>query len=141
VTISAVATLVDAKASEKPERTSLTLKASDSVQTMDIYNYPSSQTFVWKPATGGDTTLTISLPSLDLFLSYSGPNAFPSFLEELIRGDLVLVPGDFPDHAQQLAGLGITEIRVIMKADGALPVIGYHNLEPPPLPSSIIKAE
>lgn len=141
VTISAVATLVDAKASEKPERTSLTLKASDSVQTMDIYNYPASRTFVWKPATGADTTLTISLPSLDLFLSYSGPNAFPSFLEELIRGDLVLAPGDFPDHAQQLAGLGITEIRVIMKADGALPVIGYHNLEPPPLPSSIIKAE
>jgi type VI secretion system protein ImpL len=141
VTISAVATLVDAQATEKPERTSLTLKSTDSVQTMDIFNYPSSQNFNWKPATGSDTTLTISFPSMDLFLSYSGPNAFPSFLNELISGDLILVPSDFPDHEQQLKQMGITRIRIIMKADGAIPVIRYHSLEPLPIPNSIIKAE
>jgi hypothetical protein len=141
VTISAVAAIVDAEATEKPEKSTLTLKSSDSFQSMDIYNYPLSQVFVWKPATAADTTLTINLPSLELSLNYSGPMAFPSFLGELIGGDLILSPSDFPDHEAQLRDLGITEIKILMKADGALPVIRYHSIGIFPLPTSIIKAQ
>jgi hypothetical protein len=140
VTISAVATVVDAQAAEKPERTSLTLKSSDSFQSMDMFNYPISKVFTWKPATGGDARLTITLPSLELYLSYTGPNAFPSLLSDLVKGDLVLTPADFPVHQQQLAALGITQIRVMIKADGALPVMRHLNLNFMPLPRSIMKA-
>jgi hypothetical protein len=138
VTVSGVATLVDAKALEKPERTTLTLKSSDSVQTLNIFNYPDSKVFNWKPQNSGDTQLTIVLPSLELYLDYSGRNAFPTFLSDVLKGDLLLTPADFPDHREQLLALGITGIRVILKADSALPVVRYLNLNHIPLPTSII---
>jgi type VI secretion system protein ImpL len=83
VTVTSVATLVDSEASEKPERTTITLKSSDSVQTMDNFNYPTSNIFVWKPATGGDTELTIAFPSLELYVTWSSKNAFPTFVSEI----------------------------------------------------------
>jgi hypothetical protein len=140
VTISAVAALVDSGAQEKPERTSVTLKGADSVQTLDILNYPISKVFAWKPGSSADALITITLPSVELYLSYEGPNGFPTLLSDILRGDLVLTPADFPDHHEQLSALGITQIRLMIQADGALPVIRHLNLNQQPLPHSIIKA-
>jgi hypothetical protein len=139
VTVSAVASLVDSQALEKPERTSLTLKSPDSVQTLDIYNYPVSRTFTWKPASGGDAELAVFLPSLELYVRYSGPYAFPALLKDILKGELVYHPSDFPDHEQQLNALGITGIRIMIQADGALPAIRLLDIRPLPLPASIIK--
>ncbi|MDR1084139.1 MAG: hypothetical protein LBP22_04590 [Deltaproteobacteria bacterium] len=140
VKISAVASLVDEEAREKPERTTLTLNSADSLQSLDIYNYPISRDFTWKPATAGDTELAIILPSLELYVNYSGPHAFAGFLKDVLKGELIFTPADFPEHEGQLKGLGISQIRVIIKADGALPVVRYLDLKPLPLPASIIKA-
>jgi hypothetical protein len=142
VTVSAVATVVDGEAREKPERTTLTYKTQELVQTLDNYNYPISKTFVWKPTVqDGEVSLAISLPSLTLYAEYSGPYAFPTFLSEVVKGDLILRAEDFPDHAQQLQSLGVTEIRVLMQADDALPVVRYLQLNPTPLPASIIRLD
>jgi type VI secretion system protein ImpL len=140
VVISAVAALVDKDAREKPQRTTLTLKSTDSLQTMDIFNYPISKTFTWKPETAGDTELAIIMPSLELYLNYSGPYAFAGFLRDILRGEMILKPADFPDHQERLEALGVSEIRLIIRADGALPVIRFLELSPMPLPTSIVKA-
>jgi type VI secretion system protein ImpL len=139
VTISALATLVDAEAKEKPERTTITIKSADSVQTMDNFNYPISKVFVWKPDSGGEIDLTIAFPSLELYVNWSGTNAFPSFVSDILRDDLRFTPDDFPDHSEQLKSMGIKEIHLFIQADGALPVVRHLDLVPLPLPSSIIK--
>ncbi|MDR1578411.1 MAG: hypothetical protein LBT86_09355 [Deltaproteobacteria bacterium] len=139
VTISAVASLVPEAALEKPQRTTLTLKNPDSLQTVDIFNYPISKVFAWKPGLTGDVELAIVFPSLELYLNYSGLNAFASFLRDILKGELVFTPRDFPEHQERLNSLGITEIRVLIKADGALPVIQYMDQKPLPLPNSIVK--
>ena len=128
-------------AAEKPERTSVTLKGSDSVQTLDILNYPVSKVFTWKPAQSGDAEMAIPLPSLELHLARGGPNGFPRLPSDILRGDPVPTPADFPDHRRQLAALGITRIRLVIRADGAPPASRHLDLQPTPMPRSIIKAQ
>ncbi|MDR1578203.1 MAG: hypothetical protein LBT86_08280 [Deltaproteobacteria bacterium] len=139
VTISAVASLVPETALEKPQRTTLTLKSPDSIQTLDIFNYPISKVFSWKPGQIGDVELAIILPSLELYLTYNGSNAFAGLLTDILKGDLVFTPSDFPERQEKLKALGITELKVLIKADGAIPVIRFMDLNPLPLPRSIVK--
>ncbi|MDR1165181.1 MAG: hypothetical protein LBO66_04775 [Deltaproteobacteria bacterium] len=141
VTVSIDATVVDARAAERPERTTLTLRTADKTQTLSNYNYPVSQTFTWVPGTAAAASLEIALPSVSLFISYDGPLSFPAFLNDLISGEFILRPRDFPDHEAQLESLGVSEIRVLMRADGTLPVIQHLNLSASPLPAFIVKAD
>jgi type VI secretion system protein ImpL len=133
------ATVVDNNATEKPQKTTLTLRAPDGVQILENYNFPSSKTFTWKPGIPAEASIEIDLPSVSLYISYDGENGFPSFLNDLLTQGFTLRPVDFPDHKDQLIALGISEIKVLMKADGALPVINFLNLNRLPLPPSIIK--
>jgi hypothetical protein len=138
VNVTVTATLAGDEALEKPQRTVITLKTPDEVQQMVNYNYPSSQVFSWKPGADAETSLEIDLPSLTLMVSWGGPEGFPSFLNDLVTQNFELYPRDFPEHRAQLESLGISRIRVLMKADGALPVIKYLNLPRPVLPVSIV---
>ncbi|MDR3203632.1 MAG: hypothetical protein LBV23_02635 [Deltaproteobacteria bacterium] len=139
VTISGVATLVDEKALEKPEKTTITLTSPDSLQQMDIYNYPVSRLFSWKPSQNFEVMVTISFPSLELYVNYAGSLSFPNFLSDINKGELRLKPEDFPDHCEQLKALGVSEIVLIIKADNANSVVRYLKLSPIKLPPSIIK--
>ncbi|MDR2354203.1 MAG: hypothetical protein LBF22_13805 [Deltaproteobacteria bacterium] len=139
VSLTLLATTVDPDAKERPQKTTLTLRAADQVQSLVNYNFPSTQTFLWKPGTDYDASLEIDLPSLTLYVSYQGDKSFPSFLNDLIKGNFVLTPNDFPDHAEQLQSLGITELRILMQADGMLPVIRFLNLSSTPIPTTIAK--
>ncbi|MDR1546116.1 MAG: hypothetical protein LBU12_05275 [Deltaproteobacteria bacterium] len=142
VTITVLAAIVDSEAKEKPERTTVTYKSADLIQSIDNFNYPLSKSFIWKPAADdGQVTVTVALPSLTLFLDYGGPYAFPNFLAEVVKGELILRPDDFPDHAQQLEAMGVSEIRLLMQADGALPVVRHLQLSPAPLPASIVRLD
>jgi hypothetical protein len=140
VTISGLASLVDEKAVEKPQRTSVTLRSVEATQTLDIFNYPTAKTFTFKPAVGGNVELAIILPSVELYVNYEGPLAFAGFLRDILSGQMVFTPEDFPERKERLEALGISEIRVIIKADGAIPVIHFLRLDASPLPNSIIKA-
>jgi type VI secretion system protein ImpL len=124
---------------ERPQKTTITLTAPDLKQELENYNFPVSKAFVWKPGINSTTSLEIDFPSVTLYISYDGLESFPNFLNDLIREGFILKPSEFPDHKEQLESLGISEIRVIMKADGALPIINLLSLPRQPLPASIIK--
>ncbi|MDR2349664.1 MAG: hypothetical protein LBF41_03410, partial [Deltaproteobacteria bacterium] len=139
VKISVSATSVDPGALERPVKTTVSLVSPDSVQTLENYNYPVSGVFEWKPSAKSRASLEIDFPSVTLRVAYDGDDAFPHFLNDLISGGFVLKPQEFPDHRDRLLAMGITEIRVMARADGALPVVNFLKLSKSPLPASIIK--
>ncbi|MDR3154713.1 MAG: hypothetical protein LBW85_10715 [Deltaproteobacteria bacterium] len=138
VTLTMTAALAGDEALEKPERTVVSLSAPDGAQTMINYNYPVTRVFTWKTGAEAEASLQISLPSVALLVTWDGPDGFPRFLRDLVTRNFELYPRDFPDHAEQLEALGIGRIRVLMKADGALPVINTLDLDRTPLPTSIV---
>ncbi|MDR1039586.1 MAG: hypothetical protein LBR80_05350 [Deltaproteobacteria bacterium] len=138
VNISMTAALAGDGALEKPQRTVVTVRTPEAADQMINYNYPSSHVFTWKPGSAAEASVEIDLPSVSLMVSWDGPDGFPNFLNDLVSQNFELYPQDFPDHRAQLEALGISKIRVLMRADGALPVIRYLNLPRTALPVSIV---
>ncbi|MDR2611858.1 MAG: hypothetical protein LBG06_03165 [Deltaproteobacteria bacterium] len=138
VDITVTAALAGEGAQERPERTVIALKTPEELQALVNYNYPSSRSFTWKPGTAAEASLEIDFPSVSLLVTWEGAEGFPSFLNDLVTHNFLLKPADFPDHRAQLEALGVSQIRVLMKADGALPVINFLNLTRTPLPVSIV---
>ncbi|MDR1041859.1 MAG: hypothetical protein LBR80_17185 [Deltaproteobacteria bacterium] len=139
VALTVYAAETDPGATEKPLRTAVTITAEGQVQTLVNYNYPVSETFVWKPGVPAAVAIEIQLPSVSLYVNYNGPDGFPDFISDLASGGFTLTPADFPEHEAALKAMGITRIDVSIRADGALPAVHALRITRTPIPESIVK--
>jgi hypothetical protein len=131
---------VNDEATEKPQKSSISLKSPDGTTVIENFNYPVSQTFDFRPGISGDVEVEIAFPSLTLALLYQGPDAFAYFLRDVATGELTLTRGDFPEDEETLESLGVSQIRLAIEAEGARPALKFVDLaEAPKLPTSIIK--
>jgi hypothetical protein len=140
VKITVLAARVNLEAREKPQKAVVTLKAPEGATVLENYNYPTSKVFDFKPGVSGNVLVEIVFPSLTLALSYEGREAFAYFVKDLLSGELTLTRGDFPQEAEILANLGVTQITLSVETEGALPILKFVEMaEAPSLPSSIIR--
>jgi type VI secretion system protein ImpL len=112
VTIKARPVTVNQAALLEPYAVSLILDCPSGPQRLDNFNYPAEQTFKWKPNQCGDVTLEIRFDDFTLTKMYTGPMGFPNFLQDYYDGAQSYQAKDFPDHADDLAGINVDRIRV-----------------------------
>ncbi len=124
VSIDALPTGTNMGAQEEPYATLLTLDCLEKVQKLENYNYPSSAQFKWEPGKCNDTTLTINFTNITLTKTYSGPMGFPKFLSDFRYNSKKYRASDFAQSGDELAVLGIEDIRVNFKITGGVPLIG-----------------
>jgi type VI secretion system protein ImpL len=102
-----------------PQRTMLQLQCGSSTQALEIFSYPKpAQTFQWAPDSCGDVFFQMDIGDLVLKKEYSGPLAFPKFLQDFQGGVRTLYPRDFPREEAALEGMGIQHLRVRYEIGG-----------------------
>lgn len=96
----------------------VTVTCPEATYDLHNYNYPVSRRFPWTTACTG-VTLEISLSSLTLQKSWTGPTSFAEFIREFGGGPKAYTANDFPQFTRQLRELGINEILMQFEIDGA----------------------
>ncbi len=107
------------KGAEKPHRAQLRLECGAQPQILDNYNYENSGIFIWEPDKCGPVRLELDFGFQHLDMTWDGEWAFQDFLRDFRSGERILGPQDFPGREEVLKKLGVTEIRVRYRLDGA----------------------
>ena len=118
VQVHALPTSVNVDANATIDQTTLTMTCADGAHTLNNYNFPIDSSFTWNTSCN-DVSLEIHLDGLTLKKEFQGVQAFPDFLKTFARGPKVLTDKDFPRHRSELQQLGVSQIIVQYKVDGA----------------------
>ncbi|MEW6261648.1 MAG: type VI secretion protein IcmF/TssM N-terminal domain-containing protein [Thermodesulfobacteriota bacterium] len=137
VTVASRPTNVNRGALLEPFATVLVLDCADGSQQIENFNYPSSQTFKWKPDKCGQATLKINFNDFTLTKVYGGVQGFPYFLEDFRNGSKTFTPSDFPARANDLKNINVKEIKVSYVISGSDPVRRLLRKEILQLPRTI----
>jgi type VI secretion system protein ImpL len=124
VVIRGLPTDANPEARIKPHATRLELQCSTGVQNLVNQNYPTSKTFMWVPDGCGDVLFQIEVGDVVLMKKYSGPRAFPDFLQDFRGGKRMFSPNEFPAEKAALDRMGIRYIRVNYQFTGDGAVMG-----------------
>ncbi|HME43644.1 MAG TPA: type VI secretion protein IcmF/TssM N-terminal domain-containing protein [Syntrophorhabdales bacterium] len=124
VMITGLPTDVNPEARIKPHATRLELQCTGGVQNLLNQNYPVNKTFVFSPDGCGDVLFQIEISDFVLTKKYTGPRAFPEFLQDFRGGRRTFSPGDFPLERVSLERLGIRYIRVNYQFSGEGAILG-----------------
>ncbi len=139
VTIRGIPTDSNPEARVKPHSTRLELQCAGGTQSLENLNYPVQKTFVWSADSCSDVLFQIEAGDVVLTRRYSGPQAFPSFLEDFPGGRRVFHPHEFPAQKQALERMGIKYIKVNYQISGQQAVMGKAKALPGRIPGSITR--
>jgi type VI secretion system protein ImpL len=142
VTVNGLPTEANDNARVQPHATRLTLQCMDSQQVLVNMNYPVSKTFTWSSQRCGGVVFAIEVGNVVLAKTYSGPEAFASFLMEFGSGTRTFSPDDFPKEASMLKGMGIRYIKVQYRFSGHQAVINQAKptmSQPTAVPQAIAR--
>ena len=121
-----------------PQRTVLQLNCGGNAQSLEIFSYPKGpQNFQWSPQSCGDATFQIDVGELALKKRYSGPNAFPEFLQDFQGGMRTFYPRDFPGEKAALERMGIQYLRVRYEIGGDQAAVRKFSGAPQQAPRTI----
>jgi type VI secretion system protein ImpL len=134
VTVRTVPMDVNDEALEKPFASLLSLDCVQKKQELANYNSPASQYFAWQKDNCGDTKLSISFNSVTLEVLYEGENGFIRFLHDFQYGNKTFRAADFPAEEAILKKLGVSNITLRYKIDGATAVLRAAKYAPEALP-------
>lgn len=112
ITVHGLPVDVNRRAIERPYLVSVKLNLPTEVVKLENYNYPTQQTFTWKPDDGGDVELQIKFGAFTLTKYYAGKYAFVEFVRDFQRGSKTFVPADFPEQEKALSDLYVDRIVV-----------------------------
>ena len=110
-----------------PYSSTFTLQCADGDTIVENVNYKFQKKFQWVPDKCGDVSLSIELPGITLKKVYSGKFGLPKFLREFSDGSRTFSAKEFSDKEGILLGLGVSEISLAYKINGAEPVIALLN--------------
>jgi type VI secretion system protein ImpL len=108
----------------KPHTTRLELQCAGAVQSLVNQNYPTARTFNYLPDGCNDVLFQIEVSDLILTKKYTGPRAFPEFLQDFKGGRRTFNTSEFPAERASLERLGIKYIRVNYQFSGEGAIIG-----------------
>jgi type VI secretion system protein ImpL len=137
VVIRGLPTDTNPEARIKPHATRLELQCASGVQSLVNQNYPVNKTFMFSPDGCGDVLFQIEVSDLILTKKYTGPRAFPEFLQDFRGGRRTFNPGEFPAERVSLERLGIKYIRVNYQFSGEGPIMGAAASIPGQAPRNI----
>jgi type VI secretion system protein ImpL len=121
-----------------PQRTILQLNCGGTAQTLEIFSYPKGpQNFQWTPPSCGDVTFQVDVGELALKKRYSGPNAFPEFLQDFQGGMRTFYPRDFPAEKAALERMGIQYLRIRYEIGGDQAAVRKFSAAPQQAPRTI----
>ncbi|HAT1773630.1 TPA: hypothetical protein I8034_003052 [Legionella pneumophila] len=107
-----------------PYKTTLNIKCSDKLVTLNNYNYPSQKTIRnWTLDSCGPVEINIYLPAATLSINYAGNDGFLHFLLDYAKGGVSYPVKYFPDHAKYLRDNNIDAIQVYYSLGGARDVV------------------
>ncbi len=137
VTIKGIPTDANTEARLKPHGTRLELQCAAGAQILVNLHYPVSKVFNWSPDTCSDVLFQIEVGDVVLTKKYTGPQAFPDFLQDFKGGKRTFYPNEFPGEKAFLDRLGIKYIRVNYQFSGDQSVLGRISSLPGQAPRSI----
>ncbi|MCL9782513.1 hypothetical protein M9194_13845 [Vibrio sp. S4M6] len=138
VTVEAMPMGVNPDADNHPYESELVLSCSDKQQQLMNYNYAQSQLFDWKPASCGQTKLTIRFNGFELNKTYAGANGFQDFLTQFRNGAVTFVPKDFPISQQILEQNHVSWLRIQYRFQGNLPIVALKTQDKFKVPLKIV---
>jgi len=122
-----------------PQRTLLQLHCGPNVQALEIFSYPKPpQNFQWTPQTCSDVIFQVDIGDLALKKKYSGPNAFPEFLQDFQGGLRTFYPHEFPGEKNALERMGIQYIRIRYEIAGDQQSVRRFTTLPKQAPRTIV---
>jgi type VI secretion system protein ImpL len=124
VSITGMPTDANQDARIKPQATKLEMQCASGIQSLSNLNFPVKRVFTWAPETCGEVVFQIEVGNAVLTRRYSGPRAFPDFLQDFRGGRHVFRASDFPEEKAALDGMGIKTIQVNYQFSGEGHVIG-----------------
>ena len=139
VTIKGLPTDDNPEAKLKPHRSRLELQCTGGPQSLINLNYPMAKTFTWSPETCNDVLFQVEVGDVTLTKRYSGPQAFPQFLEDFRGGTRTFYPNEFPKEKAALERLGIRYIKVNYQFTGNQAILGLGRSVPGQAPGSIAR--
>jgi len=123
-----------------PQRTLLQLQCGSNTQALEIFSYPKpAQTFPWVPNSCGDVFFQMEIGDLVLKKKYSGPLAFPEFLQDFQGGVHTFYPNDFPVEKAALEGMGVQYLRVRYEIGGDHLAVRKFTAFPKQAPERIVR--
>ena len=139
VTVRGLPTDANPEARVKPHSTRIELQCASGVQLLENLNYPVQKTFNWAPDSCSDVLFQIEAGEVVLTRRYSGPQAFPAFLEDFPGGRRTFYSHEFPAQKQALERMGIKYIKVNYQISGQQAVVGKAKALPGRIPGSITR--
>ena len=129
---------VNPDAINHPYESELVLSCSDKQQQLMNYNYAQTRLFDWKPASCGQTKLTIRFNGFEVNKTYSGANGFQNFLSQFRNGAVTFVPKDFPSSQQILQQNHVTWMKIQYCFKGNLPIVALKTKDTFKVPLKIV---
>ncbi|MRR35727.1 hypothetical protein EG829_13820 [bacterium] len=139
VTIRGLPTDANPEARIKPHSTRIELQCASGAQSLENLNYPVQKTFNWVPDSCSEVLFQIEAGEAVLTRKYSGPQAFPAFLNDFPGGRRTFYPHEFPAQRQALERMGIKYIKVNYQISGQQAVVGQAKALPSRIPVSITR--
>jgi type VI secretion system protein ImpL len=123
-----------------PQRTVLQLQCGAQIQALEIFSYPKPpQTFQWVPNSCSDVFFQVEIGEVTLKKRYSGPLAFPEFLQDFQGGMRTFYPDEFPAEKAALERMGIKYIRVRYEIGGDQLAVRRFTTLPKQAPGTIVR--
>ncbi len=139
VTIRGLPTDANPEARVRPHSTRLELQCASGSQSLENLNFPMQKTFNWAADSCSDVIFQIEAGEIVLTKKYSGPQAFPAFLEDFPGGRRTFYPSEFPAQKQALERMGIKYIKVNYQISGQQAVVSKAKALPGRIPGSITR--
>ncbi|GAM09416.1 hypothetical protein OR1_01694 [Geobacter sp. OR-1] len=139
VTIRGLPTDANPEARVKPHMTRLEMHCAGGSQVLENMNYPVQKGFNWMPDSCLEVVFQVEAGDAILSKRYSGPQSFPSFLQDFPGGRRTFYPQDFPAQRQALERMGIRFIKVNYNMTGHQGVVGQANALPGQIPRRIAR--
>ncbi|MGB0712235.1 MAG: type VI secretion protein IcmF/TssM N-terminal domain-containing protein [Gammaproteobacteria bacterium] len=136
VSFKAFPTTAEPLSAPQPSMTTLTLECPEAFQELVNQNFATDKTFTWKE-TCGDVRMEIEVDGRRYTKSWTGPKAFPSFLNDFRDGAKRFTPSDFGAAGKSLADAGVLGIQLDYEIKGHAPVIGALRQVPTKAPAQI----
>lgn len=124
VSITGLPTDANHDARIKPHGTRLEMQCTSGTQSLSNLNFPVKKVFTWVPDACGEVVFQIEVGNAVLTKRYSGPRAFPDFLQDFKGGRRLFSASEFPQEKAALDGMGVKTIEISYQFSGEGQVIG-----------------
>ncbi|WP_237932246.1 type VI secretion system protein [Buttiauxella sp. S19-1] len=95
-----------------PTGTQVTLSCTKGDQQLSSMNFAEKRDFLWQPGQCPSMTLSVIFPDFTANYQLNGPDAWPLFISNLTKGEVLLDSNNFGDSANTLKLMGIKQILV-----------------------------